>query len=54
MSVGSQFKKHYQFKVSGQYIGEIKRGVDIGYKSQCKWIWQPCNECGFERKLKAQ
>jgi hypothetical protein len=29
--------------------GEIKRGRDIGYKSQYKFIWHACVQCGKER-----
>ncbi len=30
-------------------IGEIKRGLDIGYYTDAKYIWVACAECGKER-----
>jgi len=30
-------------------IGEIKRGIDVGYKSPTKLIWHACIDCGKER-----
>jgi len=33
-------------------IGEVKRGVEIGFKSYSKHIWQACIECGKERWVK--
>lgn len=30
-------------------IGEIRKGTEIGYKSQCKCIWHACKDCGKER-----
>lgn len=30
-------------------IGEIRKGLEVGYKNNTKVIWFPCAECGKER-----
>jgi len=30
-------------------IGDIKRGRDFGLQDSHKWIWLPCESCGFTR-----
>ena len=35
-------------------LGEIKRGSEIGYKSQHFFIWCACKKCGKERWVTAQ
>ncbi len=36
-------------KLAMPEIGEIKKGTEIGYKGQNKFIWHACLDCGKER-----
>lgn len=39
----------YKANTKGSFLGEEKKGTEIGYKSLCYWVWHACEICGFER-----
>jgi hypothetical protein len=36
-------------KMDGEFVGERKRGHDIGVKSSDEYLWMPCRKCGKNR-----